>query len=231
MIGPRPSRPRWRGWARELPDLQPKARSSAKDGETRVFCFAMESPEQRSGRRKRREDRHCEASGGAAGFRASPVLRGCVARAAHGKTQGFRSCTTNAARSRAPPTKRDVCACSRLEGKWLFVTVLAKARWGGLASLQKTGSTAGKLAEPVNALRSLEGSQRHTEVLKLLQALSSLKLRTACKAGRFLHELRVRTPTSQEPEQWQRQALRRRPPCGGRGCGCRASWPCRRDCR
>ena len=29
----------------------------------------------------------------------------------------------------------------------------------------------------------------------------------------------------------QRLALKRQPPCGGRGCGCRASWPCRRDCR
>ena len=28
-----------------------------------------------------------------------------------------------------------------------------------------------------------------------------------------------------------RLALKRRPPCGGRGCGCRASWPCRRGCR
>jgi len=31
--------------ARKPLDLQLKARSNAQDGETRVFCFAMESPE------------------------------------------------------------------------------------------------------------------------------------------------------------------------------------------
>src|SRR5271166_2717030 len=46
-------------------------------------------------------ERHCKASGGAAGFRASRVLRGGEARAPHGEAQGFRLRTTNTARSGA----------------------------------------------------------------------------------------------------------------------------------
>ena len=69
------------------------------------------------------------------------------------------------------------------------------------------------------------------KVLRPLRAPSSLTLRSVCKAGRFLHEPRVRTPTSQELEQRQRLALTRRPLSGSQECGCRASWPCRRGCR
>ena len=89
MTGPRPSRPRWRGRAREPLDLQPKARSNAKDGETRVFCFAMESPEKALDAGKH------ERSAIARPAEAQPVF-GLHAsfeaawRPAHGEAQGFR---------------------------------------------------------------------------------------------------------------------------------------------
>jgi hypothetical protein len=53
-----------------------------------LFRDGKSSP--KAGRRKTREERHCEASGGAAGFRASRVLLGSEARAPHGEGQGFR---------------------------------------------------------------------------------------------------------------------------------------------
>src|SRR5208337_4496103 len=90
---------------------------------TETAGLAAEGPEQRegwrdpsvllrdgksresSGRRKTREVRHCKTSGGAAGFRASRVLRGGEARARHGEAQGFRLRTNRRlAQARSPTT-------------------------------------------------------------------------------------------------------------------------------
>ena len=101
----------------------------------------------------------------------------------------------------------------------------AKARSGAGWKPAKAGVLPGKLTEPVNALYALEAEGQRGAKKKVLRRLapSSLKLRSVCKAGRFCR--------SRENDGRQRLALKRQPPCGGRGCGCRASWPCRRDCR
>ena len=72
-----------------------------------------------SGRRKTREDRHCEASGGVTGFRASRVLRGCVAPRSWGGPEALDSRTPNRACSCAVANNPDVSARSRIEGKRL----------------------------------------------------------------------------------------------------------------
>jgi len=115
---------------------------------TKTAGLAAEGPEQRegwrhlsvlfrdgksresSGRRKTREDRHCEASGGAAGFRASRVLRGSDRRGPHAEAQGFRLRTSNTDRTRAVANKPDVSARSRFEGKGSREGRFAKARSG-----------------------------------------------------------------------------------------------------
>ena len=145
-------------------------------------------------------------------------------RPAHGEAQGFRL-RTRRRLAQAVANNPDVSARSRSEGKRLPRTALRKGqKWRGLETC-KGGVLPGKLTEPVNALYALEAEGQRGAKKKVLRRLapSSLKLRSAGKAGRFCR--------SRENDGRQRLALKRQPPCGGRGCGCRASWPCRRDCR
>ena len=142
----------------------------------------------RSGCRKTREERHCEASGGAAGFRASRVLRGCVARALHGEAQGFRLRTTNTARTRGPQTKHDVSARSRFEGMAPEQRASQKARSRRRLETSTSGSAFGEAdrasQHPLRPRsRRQRGAKRRSSVASVP---SSLKLRSACKAGRSL---------------------------------------------
>jgi hypothetical protein len=177
-----------------------------------------------SGRRKTREDRHCEASGGAAGFRASRVLRGCVAPRSWEAEMAF-DCAPPIRLAHAPPTNLMSALAHALKEKASRKGRFAKARSGAGWKPTQAGVLPRKLTEPVNALHTLEaegqrGARRRSFVAS---ARSSLKLRFAFKARRFC--------SSRQNCGRQRLALKRQPPCGGRGCGCRASWPCRRDCR
>ena len=101
----------------------------------------------------------------------------------------------------------------------------AKARSGAGWKPAKAGVLPGKLTEPVNALYALEAEGQRGAKKKVLRRFGAIKPQIALRrqGGALLQE--------SENDGRQRLALRRQPPCGGRGCGCRASWPCRRDCR
>ena len=147
-------------------------------------------------------------------------------RPAHGEAQGFRLRTTNTARSRAVANNPDVSARSRFEGKRLPRTALRKGQKRRGLETCKGGSASGeadRASQRPLCPRSRRTKGCEKEGPPSLPAPSSLKLRSAGKAGRFCR--------SRENDGRQRLALKRQPPCGGRGCGCRASWPCRRDCR
>ena len=175
-----------------------------------------------SGRRKTREDRHCEASGGAAGFRASRVLRGCVAPRSWGGPRLSIAHQKYGSHTRVA-NNPDVSARSRFEGKRLPRRALRKGQKRRGLETCKGGVLPGKLTEPVDTLYALEAEGQRGANKKVLRRFGAIKPQTAPrpKGGALL----------QEPGGRQRLALRRRPLCGGRGCGCRASWPCRRDCR
>jgi len=134
--------------------------------------------------------------------------------------------TTDTVRTRAA-NNPDVSACSRSEGKRQGSGEggFAKARSGAGWNAVKAGVLPGKLTGPVNT-RSTPSKPKDKGVRKEdLRRFGAIKpqLRPVCKAGHFCR--------SRENDGQQRPALKRRPPCGGRGCGCRAAWPCRRDCR
>ena len=142
---------------------------------------------ERSGRRKTQEDRHCEASGGAAGFRASRVLRGCVAPRAWGGPR-LSIAHQKTARTSALPTNPDVSARSRPgEDKGFQKAPLRRPEAARAGNLQKSGDFRGRLTRPVNALYALEAEGQRGTKKKVLRRLapSSLKLRPAGKAGRF----------------------------------------------
>ena len=88
------------------------------------------------------------------------------------------------------------------------------------------GSASGE-ADRANPRRLRPRSRRTKRCKKegppVASAPSSLKLRSDQKAGRFCRSWQ------NVGRQWL--APKRQPPCGGRGCGCRAAWPCRQDCR
>ena len=127
---------------------------------TKTAGLAAEGPEQREGwrdpsvlfrdgksRRKlwtpeNTRGRHCRASGGAAGFRASRVLRGGEARPAHGGPR-LSIAHQKTACSGAVANNANVSARSRSEGKRLPRTALRKGqKWRGLETC-KGGSASG----------------------------------------------------------------------------------------
>jgi len=121
-------------------------------------CFVSRWKVQResSGRRKTREERHCEASGGAAGFRASRVLRGGEARARHGEAQGFRLAQPIRL-AHAPRQQSMTSALAHALKEWLPSSALRKrpdlgAGWKPV----QAGALSGKLTEPANTLYALE---------------------------------------------------------------------------
>ena len=111
------------------------------------------------------------------------------------------------------------------EGKRLPRTALRKGQKRRGLETCKGRSASGEADRA--SQRPLCPRSRRTKVCKkkVLCRFRAIKpqLRPVCKAGRFCR--------SRENDGRQRLALKRQPPCGGRGCGCRASWPCRRGCR
>ena len=120
-------------------------------------------------------------------------------RPAHGEAQGFRLRTPNTACSGAVANNPDVSARSRFEGKRLPRTArFAKARSGAGWKPAKAGVLPGKLTEPVNTLYALEaeGQRSANKKVSVASAPSSLKLRSASKAGRFCRSRRMTVATA-----------------------------------
>ena len=142
-----------------------------------------------------------------------------------GRPKAFDCAPQRRLAQRASPTTLMSALAHALKEKGSREGRFAKARSGAGWKPAKAGVLPGKLTEPVNTLYALEaeGQRGAKKRSSVASAPSSLKLRSVCKAGRFCR--------SRENDGRQRLALKRQPPCGGRGCGCRASWPCRRDCR
>ena len=189
-----------------------------------MFCFAMESPEKAldAGKHERTAIARPAEAQPVFGLHASFEA---AWRPVHGRPKAF-DCAPQIglAHARSPTTLTSALAHA-LKEKGFRAARFAKARAARAGNLQKSGRFRGKLTEPVNALHALEaeGQRSAKRRSSVAPVLSSLKLRSVCKAGRFCR--------SRQNDGWQRLALRRQPPCGGRRYGCRASWPCRRDCR
>jgi len=128
------------------------------------------------------------------------------------------------ARTRASPTTLTSALAHALKEKAPERRASQRPERRGMETC-KGGALSGKLTEPVNALYALEAEGQRGAKKKVLRRFRAIKpqLRPVCKAGRFCR--------SRENDGRQRLALRRQPLCGGRGCGCRAAWPCRQDCR
>ena len=128
------------------------------------------------------------------------------------------------AHARSPTTLMSALAHA-LKEKGSRERRFAKARSGAGWKPAKAGVLPGKLTEPVNALYALEAEGQRGAKKKVLRRFGAIKPQIALRlqGGALLQE--------SENDGRQRLALKRQPPCGGRGCGCRASWPCRRDCR
>ena len=175
---------------------------------TKTAGLAAEGPEQRegwrdpsvlfrdgksresSGRRKTREDRHCEASGGAAGFRASRVLRGCEARPLMGRPKAF-DCAPQIrlAHARSPTTLMSALAHA-LKEKGSRERRFAKARSGAGWKPAKAGVLPGKLTEPVNTLYALEAEGQRGAKKKVLRRFGAIKPQIALRlqGGALLQE-------------------------------------------
>jgi hypothetical protein len=186
-----------------------------------VFCFAMESPEKAldAGKHERTPLRGQRRRSRFSGLTRPSRLRGAPLM---GRPKAF-DCAPQIRLAQAVANNPDVSARSRSEGKRLPRRALAKARGGAGWKPAKAGVLPGKLTEPVNTLYALEAEVRKRWSLGSSPRHQASKLRSVCKAGRFCR--------SRENDGRQRLALKRQPPCGGRRYGCRAFWPCRRDCR
>ncbi len=138
-----------------------------------------------------------------------------------GRPKAF-DCAAKIRLAQARPPTNLMSALARFEGKRCPRSAPSQRPEATRAGNLQRRILPGKLTEPVHTLHALEaegqrGANKKVPSLRRHQVSNSLRP----KGGALL----------QESGGWQMLALRRQPPCGGRRYGCRASWPCRQDCR
>ena len=165
--------------------LAAKARSSAKDGETRVFCFAMESPEKALDAGKHERTAIARPAEAQPVFGLHAFFEAAWRGPLMGRPKAFDCAPKDGSHARVA-NNPDVGARSRPgEEKGSRECGFAKARSGAGWNAVKAGVLPGKVNRAVNTLYALEAEGQRGAKKKVLRRLapSSLKLRSDQKAG------------------------------------------------